>query len=363
MDPSMRHVNVPTDMLEAVVREASGAPSAVVTDWDSERLEGGTVSDVFRVYGRLLRPGLDCPQAWSVVLKILDPWERPHDPEADVRELRVYESRVLEAISPALSAPACYHAEEVAPGRHWLWLQQMSGRTGGDLRLSDYEAAARAIGHLQAAAARKLDDLGFAWLSPRDYVPIVAAYWDAMLVTQTAERVARGLPPALPVATEGALARVRDARPSLTQAYAALPTTFCHREFFPGNLFVGGEAAGCTVAAIDWDRCGLGSIGEDVADLAAGALLDGYIDGGQAAELRHHVLSGYAAGLADGGLAADGDLVRDAYVICIALHWLPRVCVVAHRARDEDELSHYVQLAGELAAEADEAVARRSGGS
>ena len=104
-------------------------------------------------------------------------------------------------------------------------------------------------------------------------------------------------------------------REALLQALEAGPQTFCHLDYYPGNLFADGDET----ILVDWAYCGIGALGEDPGNFVPDAILDGFVPVEQADELERAVWDDYRAGLADAGWAGDERAVRFAFT---ATPWL-----------------------------------------
>lgn len=322
------------DVLRAL-RGVPGWSGATDPTWTCERLGGGTVADVFRFLGTA-HTGADT-RPWSLVLKILMPWERPNDALSWRRERSLYECGAFELLPPSLAVPCCYRVDEPRPLEHWLWLEDIGGRTGSGLEPRDYALAARGLARFQARCARAPETYEHAWLGSRSYVPEFGAYWRYGLEAARRARREAGQATAFASAMAEGIERVNAASEALSEAYRALPTTLCHRDYYYANLFVREDCSGASqVVAIDWDTAGPGPVGEDTADLVAETVFDFGLGEAEAAGLREAVLEAYLTGLRDEGMAPDPSEVRLAYGLGCALHWLPRVACMAHRAPEEE---------------------------
>jgi hypothetical protein len=230
----------------------------------------------------------------AAVLKLVhhDPngsrrWPAESDPSHPYywrREVCAYESTLLERLSD-VRAPRCRLLVERADGSVALWLEALSETASS---IDDYGRAARNLGRMQGvvAAAPPAEQ----WLSRR----WLRAYLDLRLELT------------------GPRSREQEA---MLEAVEAGPQTFCHLDFYPGNLF--GDAD--TTILVDWAYCGIGALGEDPGNFVPDAVLDGYVAAEQGAELERAVWSGYRAGLVDAGGPGDERAVRFAFC---ATPWL-----------------------------------------
>ena len=68
----------------------------------------------------------------------------------------------------------------------------------------------------------------------------------------------------------------------------ARPTDLLPPRLYPENLFGDGD----DTIVVDWAYCGIGALGEDLGNFVADALLDGFVDAEDAAELKRTVWGG-----------------------------------------------------------------------
>ena len=200
------------------------------------------------------------------------------------REVCAYESKLLERL-PGIRAPRCRGLFERADGSFALWLEAFPETAWS---IDGYGRAARNLGQMQGASAGALPTER--WLSRR----WLRAYLD------------------LRQEVTGPRSRKWEA---MLDSVEAGPQTFCHLDFYPGNLFGDGDVT----ILIDWAYCGIGALGEDPGNFVPDAILDGYVAAELGAELERAVWNGYRAGLADAGWAGDERAVRFAFC---ATPWL-----------------------------------------
>jgi Phosphotransferase enzyme family len=237
----------------------------------------------------LVRTGSD-----AAVLKLVhrDPhgsrrWPADADPSHPYywrREPCVYESKLLERL-PGVRGPKCRGLFERPDGSVALWLEALPEPPPS---LEWYGRAARSLGRMQGAVTTALPPER--WLSRR----WLRAYLDLRL-EQTGPR--------------------SEERETILAAVEAGPKTFCHLDFYPGNLFGDGDAA----ILVDWAYCGIGALGEDPGNFVPDAILDGFVAVEDADDLERAVWDGYRAGLAEAGWAGDERAVRFAFA---ATPWL-----------------------------------------
>jgi len=124
-----------------------------------------------------------------------------------------------------------------------------------------------------------------------------------------------------------------------------VPRTLCHRDFNAANLFVRGDAEeGGQTVAIDWDCAGIGTIGEDIADLVGEALVFFAFDPTQAGKLKETVLSSYLAGLREVGWRGDHQLLRLGYTVNSPLQWCFRIACRAQNTDDREMKDRYIEV-------------------
>ena len=101
-----------------------------------------------------------------------------------------------------------------------------------------------------------------------------------------------------------------------------LPKTFCHMDAYRPNLFLRRDARGISwTVAIDWVFTGIGSLGEEIANLWAASLMWLEYDATDAKGLDDVVFTGYLDGLRDAGWQGDARIVRLGYTSACALRW------------------------------------------
>jgi hypothetical protein len=238
----------------------------------------------------LVRTGGD-----AAVLKLVhqDPdgsrrWPAAADPSHPYywrREPCVYESQLVERLPGGVSRPECRGLFERRDGSVALWLEALPEPPSS---IEWYGRALRSLGRMQGAVSAALPTER--WLSRRWF----RAYLDLRL-EQTGPR--------------------SEERESMLAAVEAGPQTFCHLDFYPGNLFCDGDEA----IVVDWAYCGIGALGEDPGNFVPDAILEGCVAVEDADDFERAVWNGYRAGLADAGWAGDERAVRFAFA---ATPWL-----------------------------------------
>jgi hypothetical protein len=224
------------------------------------------------------------------------------------REAEAYRSGLLAGLGGGLRAPRCELIADRRDGSVALWLEDLRGDPASSWSLDRYHRAARHLGEAQGEyiAGRPLPDEP--WLS-RGWL---RSYLDQPLrrLTVRSDRALWRRPlladwfPAPPIA---ALQAMRADRGRFVAMLDRMPTTLCHLDFHPANLFDGGHG---TTAAIDWSFVGIGALGEDAGNLVPDAVLDFHVGPEELGALYEAVADGYAAGLRDAGWTGSGATVR-----------------------------------------------------
>jgi hypothetical protein len=237
------------------------------------------------------------------------------------REALAYQTGLLESLPGAteasrLRAPRCHAVVERGDGSVALWLEDLGDASASRWGLPRYELAARHFGRMQGryldATALPNDE----WLS-RNWLRTYLSQRDGdmdMLDDTSAWRdalIARWFPDP-PIAAAKAMRRDQ---PIFTGVLEQLPTTLCHLDLHPANLFSDHDDA---TVAIDWSFVGLGAIGEDVGNLVADAVLDFHVPAEQLDALHDAVGAGYEAGLRDAGWDGSPQVVRLAMAATMA---------------------------------------------
>lgn len=210
-----------------------------------------------------------------------------------------------------LRAPRCHGTSDHADGSVAFLLEDVGGSSAVAWPFSRYRRAAFDLGYLQGRLVGS-PVLSQAWLS-RDWlrvyldrrVDMCAVVEDDDLWADAGVRSVLQTAPAIgPAEVRG----LWNARHDLMGVLAEYPTTLCHLDFHPQNLF---DVAGQTVV-IDWAYAGVGRVGEDPGTLFVDAIADFHVGPEHMAEFFNVVVDGYAGGLRQAGLSYSTDDVRRA---------------------------------------------------
>jgi hypothetical protein len=336
--------------LAAEVRRALGHEQAEVRDWSARPIGYVELSPVsgglYRVSGLARLPCVPMDEAtpWSLVLKIarspaggafadgspIPPgWGvEPQHPEYWKREALAYQSGVLGDLPDGLVAPRCFGVLEVPvvlgtggqPGAGvWMWLEDVAGTPGAVWPLPRYGPAARDVGRFNGVSPHM--SLSTPWLN--------AAWRRAWAEEAGADRLARTTsryPDAwshplvrhafpLPQAVASRLGRRAVAKRSLLAALGRLPPTLCHLDAYSRNLISRRPPGGAggyeeQTVALDWALMGVGTVGDDLAQLVSGSLMFLDVPAADAESFWDLALAGYLEGLRDAGWRGDARLAR-----------------------------------------------------
>ena len=224
------------------------------------------------------------------------------------REAEAYRSGLLDGLGGGLRAPRCDLVADRGDGAIALWLEDLQGTPASSWTLERYHLAARHLGQAQGEFVTGRPPPDERWLSRRwlrGYldqplrrltVPTDPAAWRHPLLANRFRE-----PPV------EALRAMRADRRLFLAVLDRMPTTLCHFDFHPANLFDGGND---TTAAIDWSFVGMGALGEDAGNLVPDAVLDFHVGPEELSTLYDVVADGYAAGLRDAGWAGSDATVR-----------------------------------------------------
>jgi hypothetical protein len=259
-----------------------GVPAQTVGVW---RVRAGDASAVLK----LLRHHPDGHPRWPAA-------EEPDHPYYWRREALAYESGLLDGLGE-LRVPRLHTAASRLDGSVALWLEDVASPREYTTELLG--AVAERLGAAQGAFA--VEAPAERWLS-RHWLRAYLALRGPLTPDQ--ERV---------------LARVE-----------AAPLTFCHLDFYPGNL-LGPDGR----VVVDWAYCGLGALGEDAGNLVPDTMFDGFLPPTQARQLEEAVWDGYLAGLRRSPWSGDEQEVRWVFLAATVLKytWMP--AAIADPARGD----------------------------
>jgi hypothetical protein len=248
----------------------------------------------------------------GVVRKLLTPrrpapahWAASSDPRHWNywrREALVYGSRLPERLG--LEAPRLLGQLETPDGDVELRLEDVPGRHGGALTVSDLEAAADALGRSQGRSDLPDHD----WLS-RNFLRAYSGSrpaewtliddddaWDHELMRRHFDADLRA-----------GLRRLHVERDVLLGIAERLPRTVCHLDVWPNNLIRRPDGA---VVFLDWAFVGDGAIGEDIGNLIPDSVFDLLLPHDALHDLDVRLTAAYVGGLRAAGWRGDERVVR-----------------------------------------------------
>lgn len=322
---------VDQENLSAPVRRLLQSATVEVADWQVRRLGGGFGNPVSLGLYRYAGKGRDRGQhlPWSLVLKVA---QSPSNVGASdmgegedqthwnywKREMHVYESDLLDSLPGGLVAPRCFGIEERPGNIVWLWLEEVVDIYKPSWSLDRYALAARHFGRFNGVYLSAPSLPAYPWLSVGllrqwcasldDWLPLFSdlhrrpSAWEHPLLLRI-----------FPHPEQNPFWRLLVEREQFLTALERLPQTICHKDAYPTNLMArrGKDGEEQTVA-LDWALAGIGPVGEEMAQLALGALDE--IEGVAAAEVDQAVFSGYLEGLREMGWPGDAQVVRFGFV-------------------------------------------------
>jgi hypothetical protein len=306
----------------AVVEIALQQPVTLL-DWEIDSahdgylhsLTGGiySVSGTAQVGGQL--------KSWALILKVVlapDEPEAESDPNYWRRELLAYQSPFLKNLSGSLRAPRCYLAQEISPTSYYLWLEAIEETVGKQWPLVRFQEVGRHLGqfngrYLQAPLPTEpwLSRYWLRnWLSDyEDISPLIEdpKSWEHLLVKE-----------GLPYAYRERLRRFWQEKDRLFQALDQLPQTLQHLDAYRPNLL----AQGNSTVLLDWDKMGIGAIGEELGGMVPASMIWFRVNGDDAIRFGEYAYQGYLAGLREAGWQGDEALVRLGFTASASLRWL-----------------------------------------
>jgi aminoglycoside phosphotransferase (APT) family kinase protein len=224
------------------------------------------------------------------------------------REAEAFKSGLTKAYGPPFRAVRCHHVQERGPAEYWLWLERAAGTIGYNWPPETLDAAARALGKVQAGLGGIEPP---SWLA-RPLATLESTKHRAELLTLFDDKdtwrhpvVQAFVTPEMAKLAQRAWARFDQIRARLSTFDRILN----HGDLGPFNAFA---AADGTFTAIDWAMVRMGPRGEDLAALVlstVGTPQDA--DGLAATEDR--AIAAYVAGLRAGGWQGDERDVRFTY--------------------------------------------------
>ena len=231
-------------------------------DFHAKSLQGGTVGNVLLVAG-VAETTTHEKLPFNIVLKIQKKWERHNDPESWRREYDLYASELVTQFTNSLRWPKCYH-HQISDNETQLWLEYIDGVSGLELTPPMYERAAEELGRFQGNLYAEQSSVlqGFTNLSNTDYLK--SFYMNYRSWPEVYDYIRSG-DCELPRELCEMLIEIDEQADDIFLRIEKLPVILCHRDFWVTNIFYSPNE----IILIDWDTCGWGYFGEDVASLIA----------------------------------------------------------------------------------------------
>lgn len=314
-------------VLTAVVERMLGEGLVTLLDWRIDSAHSGyhhvLTGGVYRVWGTA-ESGAG-RVGWSVILKIVRAPERPtgeDDAHYWQREILAYQSGLLATVPGQLAAPHCYHVEEVAAGRYWLWLEDIQDELGGRWELERYGLAGRHLGQFNGGFLRPGTLPAEAWLSRNWLRGWLADYGDVADLIGDDRTWAHPLVAGrLPASFRPRLGRLWREREGLFAGLARLPQTLGHLDAYRPNLFARHRDGWPQTVVIDWDKMGVAGVGEEIGGMVAASMIWFRVEAAEAVRFGELAFAGYVEGLRDAGWQGETRLARFGFVASSVLRW------------------------------------------
>ena len=332
--------------LETLAREVLGRDGATLVDWRLVPLQQGAdiSSRVYRVTGTAADQ--DEILEWSMILKVVRPV--PDEPGPSgwhywKRESLAYTSGLLDTLPAGLAAPRCLAAEDLDGNCSRMWFEDLTDVEEGPWSLAMYASVARQLGRFNGAYLTGATAIpSHPWLSrgwlrgwTEKSAPFIARL-PGMLEHRPVRRF-------LQAGGEAAYLRLWSERAAFLDVLDRLPTTFCHHDAFPRNIFLRHGVNGADrPVAIDWAFAGSGAIGEELVPLVIASATFCELDLSSMIDLEHLALDSYLEGLGDAGWQGDPRLVRLGYSIAASLRFGPGCAIPALMAVTREDAEDFV---------------------
>jgi hypothetical protein len=235
-----------------------------------------------------LRVSLDDGSAVELTFKNLA-WEHLLDVAARTKPRFLYEPRrAVEThrriLAPEGIGPRCYAAiADPHRGRYWLLLEKVPEPMVKVADFTVWEAVARWLARFHTRFAARINEVRAANPFLLEYGTDLYLVWYGRardnLFESDEPRAKR-------------LLRLLEGYEASAAALDALPNTFIHGDFYPGNVLIDPNGTGLRVCPVDWEVAGTGP---GLLDLAA------WTDGRWHAMQRGRLLAAYRSGLVDSG--------------------------------------------------------------
>jgi Phosphotransferase enzyme family len=270
---------------------------------------------VLRLRGRAL--ALTGPVAWSMIEKVTEgpAHATPYLYDNGLRELRAYQTGMLDDLAPGLAAPRAHGLDEGPDGRLTIWLEDLGD--GLERSASDILLAARHLGRLAGRWRGRVPDepwLFTGWIDRHSQPEAVDRDMARLRAVRRPEELGRRLG----WSVDDAIALI-DLQPVLRRLLEKLAHTLCHHDAVAANVFR--RAGGGETILIDWEMVGPGPVGADLASLLFSSVRRGDLSAATMSQLRLAALDAYAKGIRDVGEEGDRALIGLGFQAAVALRW------------------------------------------
>lgn len=323
---------IDTAILTGPVRAVLNSSTAEISHWEHDSLsyiktEKSNLG-LHRFNGKAKTEGGAHP--WSIVLKAVHAPFNDTDPtywNYHRREILAYQEGLLADLPAGLQAPRCLGITEHPNGVCWLWLEDLQDSASLAWSLAEYGTAAHHLGQFNGAYIVGHPLPVFPWLS-KNWLRGWLNYYEAgcqatlMLIRDEGFWEQPLLRMAFPRSVAADVIKLWNSHGQLLSTLDQLPQTFCHMDAYRPNLFIRPDAQGLVqTVAIDWVFAGMGSLGEEIANLLAASLIWFEYEAADAQSLDQTVFSSYLNGLHEANWQGDARFARLGYTAACVLRW------------------------------------------
>ena len=274
------------------------------------------MSSIYRFTGDARAKGETFP--WSLVLKIIQSSEENVDPSSFRywrREALSYQSGVLNQLPGGFTAPRCFATEEKSDGAYWIWMEDVKDESRNAWPLETYGVVARCLGRFNGAYLEGRPLPNGPWVTRnwlRSYLESAGPALKRLVNSMDHPLIRRSLPGL----TANFFQKLWEERLEVLEMLEHFPQTFCHQDAFRNNLFFRHTPdQQPEVIAIDWDRCGIAAVGQEIGVLVHVSL--GAVPLEEAYHLEQIILDGYLDGLREAGWQGDPNMIRFSYAATV----------------------------------------------
>jgi Phosphotransferase enzyme family len=244
-----------------------------------------------------------------------------------LRELRAYESGLLDDLASTVAAPHAYSVAHGPEGALTLWLEDLSATAAG-VNGAELPNVAFDLGQLAGRWVDRAPDhpwLFRGWLDRHGQPEAVKPALERLRALRSREDIERRVGWTI----DQAIALIAQ-QGVYRSVLGDLPETLCHHDAVAANVFrrAGGQEP--QTLLIDWESVGPGPVGADLASLLFSSVRRGDISAATFRSVAKAALAAYTRGLHDAGARLERTQVRLGVHAAIALRWtLARDVVLA----------------------------------